>query len=69
MERFQELLQKIAGDGLKGKKLELLELLGIIINHELHELNEPLARRSQLQFLILSNFSNFKNASIFVREI
>ena len=34
--------------------------LGIILNHELLELNEFL----QFQFLILSNFSNLKNASI-----
>jgi len=34
----------------------------MIINYELHELNE-------FMIIILSNYSNFKNASIFVREI
>jgi len=39
-----------------------MKKLGIFFNHELLELNEFL-------FLIKSNFSNLKNASIFVRKI
>jgi len=38
---------------------ELLKFICIFINHELHE----------FRFFILSNFSNLKNASIFIREI
>ena len=41
---------------------ELLKFICIFINHELHELHE-------FRFFILSNFSNLKNASIFIREI
>ena len=39
-----------------------------LFNHEFHKFTRTFSVR-QYQFLIISNFSNLNNASIFIREI
>jgi len=47
----------------------LKNLLGTILIHLFVFFNHELLEFTLIQILILSNFSNFKNAGIFVREI
>jgi len=47
----------------------LKNLLGTILTHLFVFFNHELLEFTLIQILILSNFSNFKNAGIFVREI